>query len=150
MHSVPLWVCPDCGRRFANRNQSHACAALGDLARHFEGADPNVRATLDRLLEVVHELGPFIVLPEKTRIALQVRMSFAALMPKRKWLDGHVVLSRRIDSRRFRRMETYSPRNIVHLFRLMSPDDVDREVEMWFAEAYAVGEQRHIGRSLQK
>jgi hypothetical protein len=63
---------------------------------------------------------------------------------------GHVVLSRRIDSRRFRRIETYSPRNIVHLFRLISPDDVDREVEMWFAEAYAVGEQRHIGRSLQK
>lgn len=32
--------------------------------------------------------------PEKTRIAFQVRMSFAAVVPKTRNLDGHLVLAR--------------------------------------------------------
>ena len=139
-----MWTCPVCGRTFANRNQSHACGGLVPLDRHFEGSDPAVRAAFDRLLAAVREVGPVTVLPERTRIALHVRMSFAALVPRRRWLDGHVVLARRLESPRFRRIETYSPRNVVHLFRLRGPDDVDEEVRSWLAEAYEVGAQRHL------
>jgi hypothetical protein len=71
-------------------------------------------------------------------------MSFAAFAPRRRWLDGHVVLDGRLDSPRFRRIETYSPRNVLHAFRLSSPDEVDDEVTGWLARAYAVGEQRHL------
>jgi hypothetical protein len=85
-----------------------------------------------------------IVIPEKTRIAFQVRMSFAAFVARRAWLDGHVVLARRRESRRFRRIETISPRNHVHEFRLYSPADVDVEVEDWLREAYKVGCQEHL------
>jgi hypothetical protein len=71
-------------------------------------------------------------------------MSFAALMLRKTWLDGHLVLARRIDSVRFRKVEQYSPCNIVHAFRLYSPAEVDREFEAWLAEAYQVGEQKHL------
>jgi Domain of unknown function (DUF5655) len=134
---------PRCGRTFANRNQSHACAPLGDLDRHFALASPAVRAAFDRVLAAVSGFGPVTVLPEKTRIALQVRMSFAAFMPRRNWLGGHLVLARRIDSPRFLRVDTYSPRNVVHVFRLTSPAEVDDEFVAWLAEAYQVGAQRH-------
>jgi hypothetical protein len=53
---------------------------------------PAVRATFDAVLAAVLALGPVEVLAEKSRIALQVRMSFAALMPRRHWLNGHLVL----------------------------------------------------------
>jgi hypothetical protein len=119
---------------------------VGELERHFEGKDPAVRATFDRVLDIVTRLGPVTVLPEKTRIALHVRMSFAALMPRRRWLDGHVLLARRLDSPRLRRIETYSPQNVLHAFRLSTPEEVDGEVAGWLAEAYAVGEQRHLER----
>jgi hypothetical protein len=141
-----MWTCPACGRTFANRNQSHACAGLVPLERHFEGRDRTVRETFDRLLATVREIGPVTVLPERTRIALHVRMSFAALFPRRRWLDGHVVLARRLESPRFRRIDTYSPRNVVHLFRIADPAEVDDEVRSWLAEAYEVGEQRHLVR----
>lgn len=84
------------------------------------------------------------MLPEKTRIALHVRMSFAAFTPKKHWLDGHVVLARRLDSPRFKRIYVVSRRNVVHEFRLASPGDVDAEVAAWLREAYAVGEQKHL------
>jgi hypothetical protein len=141
-----MWACPRCGRTFANRNQAHTCAPLGDLDRHFARTSPAVRATFDRVLAVVSGLGPVTVLPEKTRIALHARMSFAAFMPRRHWLGGHLVLARHIDSPRFLRVDTYSPRNVVHAFRLTSPTDVDEEFAAWLAEAYQVGAGRHLGR----
>lgn len=142
----PLWACPDCGRRFANRNQSHTCRPLSTLDEHFAGKSPHVWEIYDRLITVMERIGPFVVLPEKTRIALQVRMSFAALMPRREWLDGHVVLARRIDNPRFRRIDVFSPQNVVHSFRFHNAAEVDGEVEAWFREAHAVGEQRHLRR----
>ena len=105
-----------------------------------------MRATFDAVLEVVRALGPVEVLPERTRIALHRRMSFAAFVPRRRWLDGHVVLAERLDSPRFRRVEVYSPRNVLHAFRLAGPQEVDAEVAAWLAAAYAVGEQRHLRR----
>jgi Domain of unknown function (DUF5655) len=141
-----MWQCPRCERTFANRNQSHACAPLGDLDRHFAQASAEVRATFDRVLAAVSALGPVDVLPEKTRIALHTRMSFAAFMPRRRWLNGHLVLARRIDSPRFLRTEVLSPRNVVHSFRLTSPADVDAEFLTWLAEAYEVGAQHHRGQ----
>ena len=71
-------------------------------------------------------------------------MSFAAFMPRSRWLDGHLVLARRIGSPRFRRIDTYSPRHVVHAFRLTAADEVDEESTGWLAEAYRVGEQRHL------
>ncbi len=140
-----LWRCPKCGRSFANRNQSHFCSDV-TLEAHFTGRDPAVIATFKRLLEVAERSGPVTVLAEKTRIAFQVRMSFAAFTLRRKWVDGHVVLARRLDSPRFRRIDFISPGNQVHLFRLADPWEVDEEVTRWLAEAYAVGEQRHLTR----
>jgi hypothetical protein len=72
-------------------------------------------------------------------------MSFAAFMPRRRWLNGHLVLARRVDSPRFARIETFSPRNVLHAFRLTTPQDVDAEFTTWLTEAYEVGCQQHLG-----
>jgi Domain of unknown function (DUF5655) len=143
MAPAPMWTCPRCRRWFANRNQSHACGAL-DLGRHLEGRDPEVVAIFERLVALAERNGPVTVLPEKTRIAFQVRMSFAAFSLRRHWVDGHVVLARRLEHPRFRRVETFSPRNHLHQFRLERLEEVDEEVAAWLAEAYRVGEQRHL------
>jgi hypothetical protein len=138
-----MWRCPDCRRQFANRNQSHACGRY-PLAAHFAGKPEIVRAIFDRLLALAKKNGPVVVLPEKTRIAFQVRMSFAAFVIRRNWVDGHVVLARRLENPRFRRIETFSPRNHLHAFRFENVSEIDADVAAWLAEAYRVGEQRHL------
>ena len=144
----PLWRCAKCDRRFANRNQSHACGRH-DLQSHFRGKPPTIRALFDAVLRAVRGVGPVQVLPEKTRIAFQVRMSFAQVTPRRGWLDGHVVLARRLDHPRFRRIETISARNHVHHFRFFALADVDAEFRDWLKEAYLVGQQRHLDAVLR-
>ncbi|TDO49934.1 hypothetical protein EV643_105163 [Kribbella sp. VKM Ac-2527] len=139
-----MWTCARCGRTFANTNQSHTCRPLGNLDDHFAGKDATVRETFDRIVEIVRGLGPVEILPEQTRIALHTRMSFAAFTPRRHWLDGHVVLAERLSSPRFTRIEVYSPRNILHAFRLHTPAEVDPEVADWLTRAYSVGRQEHL------
>ncbi len=141
----PLWRCPKCRRRFANRNQPHSCARHG-LAEHFRGKSPAIRLLYETVLAAVRDAGPVTVLPQKTRIAFQARMSFAVVMPRRRWLDGHLVLARRVHDSRFRRVETFSPRNHVHTFRIMRVEDVDDRFRDWLREAYAVGAQHHVAR----
>jgi len=68
-------------------------------------------ASFERLLEAARKNGPLTVVPEKARIAFQVRVSFAAFTLRRAWLDVHVLLARRLDSPRFRRIDEISPRN---------------------------------------
>jgi hypothetical protein len=139
---APLWRCPRCERTFANVNQTHTCARLSNVDDHFAGADPQVRETFDAIVAVVRSFGPVDVLAEKTRIALHVRMSFAAFVVRKRWLDGHVVLAREIHSPRFKRVEVYSRANVLHAFRLTAPEQVDEEVRTWLAEAHAVGQQQ--------
>jgi len=128
---------------FANRHQSHACGRYS-LAPHFKGKSPAIRTLFNGVVAAVRAIGPVRVLPEKTRIAFQVRMSFAQVTPRRAWLDGHVVLARRVNHPRFRKIETFSPRNHVHVFRLTRPGEIDADFRAWLAEAYLVGRQDHL------
>lgn len=142
----PLWTCPRCGRGFANENQTHACAPLGSLDDHFAGCEAAVREAFDRVLAVVAALGPVQVLAERTRIALQVRMSFAAFTPRRRWLDGHLILAREAKHPMIHRVEVFSPRNVLHAFRLTSADQIDPAFVALIEEAYRVGQQQHRSR----
>jgi hypothetical protein len=139
----PLWQCPNCAREFANRNQSHACGTF-TLEHHFAGKPDRIRAIFDTFVRAVNEDGAVRILPEKTRIAFQIRMSFAQLTPRKSWVDGHFVLARRIEHPRFRSIQSISERNHVHMFRLTSTADVDAELRDWIREARAVGAQEHL------
>ena len=141
----PLWTCTACGRSFANRNQSHFCGRHS-LDDHFADKDPHIRPIFDAFVRALEEIGPFEILPQKTRIAFHVRMSFAQLTPKRQWIDGHLVLAAPAPRPFVRRIEIFSPRNHVHYVRLRSEADVDGDFVELLRLAYAVGEQRHLAR----
>ena len=143
--AAPLWTCERCGRTFANRNQSHACGRWS-LESHFDGKPPVVREIYERFLAMLERSGPVTVLPEKTRIAFHVRMSFAQLTVRHRWVLGHFVLAQRVEDPLFTRVETFSPRNHTHAFRLDSPEQVEA-LEPFAREAYAVGRQEHLARS---
>ena len=141
--SAPLWRCLECGRSFANRNQTHSCSDVS-LESHFAGKSEKVRDLFNELSVLIKKCGPVKVLPEKTRIAFQVRMSFIAVQVRRDYLIGHFVFARRIENPRFLRVETFSPRNHLHGFRINSLTDLDDEFVGWIREAYAVGQQKHL------
>ena len=56
------------------------------------------------------------------------------------------MLTRAVESARFTRVTTFSPRNVLHEFILSSVADVDAEFSAYLLEAYRVGEQRHLAK----
>jgi hypothetical protein len=138
-----MWTCPRCGRAFANRSQTHAC---GDwtLDDHLRAATPEVAELVRGFVALVERAGPAELAPTKTRIGFKARMTFAAAMPRRRWLDAHVVLARRREEPRFRRIDSLGPRSHVHHFRIAAPEELDDEVLDWLREAHAVGRQEHL------
>src|SRR5690242_3327912 len=60
----PLWRCPECGRGFANRNQSHSCSDVS-LQSHFKGKGEHVRELFDALEVMIKRCGPVKVLPAR-------------------------------------------------------------------------------------
>lgn len=138
-----LWACPQCGRRFANRNQSHSCG------------DQRLDETLDRHSEIIvglyHSIeaaigagGQFRVHPQKTRIAFISRMSFASVVLARRWVDLSFILPNPVGDPRIRRIDLYGPTSFGHATRLRSVDDVDSTVRAWLIEAHRRGDQETL------
>ncbi len=142
----PLWSCPSCRRRFANRNQWHSCGRY-TVRAYLKGKSPSVVALYRRFCALVRRCGPVILVPTKTMIGFQVRMAFADVILRKRWLDAYVILARRLENPRFTHIASISPRNHIHYFRIKSQRDLDQEVLSWLCEAYAVGKQEHLRQS---
>jgi hypothetical protein len=125
----------------------HSCGRYS-VKDFLAGKSDHAIALYERLSALVYECGEVKIAPAKTRIGFQVRMIFAAVNKlSDRGLEAHVVLSRRLDSPRFRRIETMTPKCFVHHFKIESLSEMDDEVKRWLCEAYQVGTQEHLYRA---
>jgi hypothetical protein len=108
------------------------------------GKSAHVISLYERFVALVKQCGPVTVAPTKTQIGFQVRIVFANVTLRRRWLDVSIILPRRLDHPRLTRIESFSPRSHAHSFRIHSLDELDDEVLSWLQEAYQVGEQKHL------
>jgi hypothetical protein len=141
-----LWSCPKCGERFIGRNMRHSCGkfSLEDL---FVRSEPHVAKLFHELARMVRACGPVHLIPQKTRVVFQARMRFVGAMARKSYLICHFVLPRRIESERFYKIETFTPRCHAHYLRVDELSDLDVEVSRWLKEAYEVGQQLHLQSS---
>jgi hypothetical protein len=124
-------------------NLWHSCSRHS-LDEHFKGKDPLMRQLFDRYLALVRKCGPVTVYAQKTRIIFQVRVRFAGAVIKKNWIEGGVWLKRRVEHPRFFRIESPTPRDHIHRFRLTKLKEIDDELAEFIREAYAVGCQEHF------
>lgn len=117
------------------------------MEKFLAGKSADAVALYERFSALVHQCGQVKLAPAKTRIGFQVRMIFAAVNKLNDGcLEAHVVLTRRLRNRRFKRIETMSPKCYVHHFTVEALNDLDQEVADWLSEAYQTGTQAHLSR----
>lgn len=91
------------------------------------------------------KIGEFELHPVKTRVALLVKMRFAAvnkLTPT--YLDGHLVLTAPHDDPAFYKIDNLNNRYFVHHFRINKKADLTMPLKKAMRAAYDVGERKHI------
>lgn len=133
----PLWTCPECGHQFVTPNTFHSCGIFS-IDDHFAGKDLIVHHIFDALKTAVERFGPVTVYAQKTRIVFQVRTRFVAVVPRKKWLTGHIWLKKESSHPRIYRIEMFTFRDFGHQFRLHTPDDIDDAFTKLLHEAYAL------------
>jgi hypothetical protein len=138
-----LWTCPSCGRQFVTRNVNHSCSQH-TLDEPFRGRPDSIHRLFGLVRRMVEAIGPVTLVPYRDRVAFMVRVRFAGVKPANKWLDVEFWLTRRVESPRFRRIETLSPYTHLYTVRVAGSSDVDDELAAWLREAYAVGCQEHL------
>jgi hypothetical protein len=136
----PLWTCPQCGRKFAQRRQQHACGKW-TVAERFASRPRELRALFDEFVKLLRESGPVRLHPTKTRIGFIARMTFANMTVMKDRLRVGLILARRVESPRWVRVEEYSPRCYGHYLDISAPADLDEELNLLAREAYRVGMQ---------
>lgn len=125
---------------------SHSCGRYS-IEQFLAGKSEKAISLYEQFTALISACGPVKTAPAKTRIGFQVRMIFAAVNKlSDQGLDGHVVLARRLKSRRFKRIEMMTHKCYVHHFRIGSSTELDDEVRSWLREAYQVGTQEHLSR----
>jgi Domain of unknown function (DUF5655) len=139
-----LWTCPVCGQSFVSRNMPHSCQVVA-LDEFFADVTPGLRELFELYVAAARKNGPVTVNATKSRIALQVRMRFAGIQrPRRRHLLANFLHTTPVGSPRLTRVDFIPPYYYVHQLRLAEPADIDGELSGWLAEAYQVGEQRHV------
>jgi hypothetical protein len=124
----------------------HSCGRYS-VRKFLAGKSRDAISLYEHFSGLVQDCGPVQIAPAKTRVGFQVRMIFAAVNKlSDRGLDAHVVLTRRLESARFRRIDTMTPKCYVHHFRIESLSELDEEVKSWLQEAYQVGTQEHLAR----
>ncbi len=134
----PLWKCPSCGNRFVTRNLKHSCE------RHtedevFASRPEVVHELFHHFREMVESFGPVSVIPYRNKMVFMVRVRFCGAEPKKDCLEIEFWIRRRLDSPRFRKIETLTPIIHLHFIRIREAGDLDAELAAWIRESYAVG-----------
>jgi len=102
----------------------------------FAGKDAAVRATYDRLLEVLRTFGSLREDPKKTSIHLVNTSGFAGVHPRKSFLYLNVRMARPLQGERIAKSEQVSKNRYHNEVKLTCPDDVDAELVGWLKEAY--------------
>ena len=127
-----MWACPKCGVKLVSRGLSHSC---GDFSvERFLRGKP--RGLYDQFVRMIAACGPDEVAPAKTRVAFLTQVRFASVnRVGEDSIDVHLVLPRKLESGRFRKVEKLGKLYVHHL-RIAAPADFDAELQSWVRASY--------------
>jgi hypothetical protein len=133
---MPEWVCPECGRLFGRRRQSHDCAPGLTLEEYFETGPSHERPIFDKVLSHLEALGPVHADVVAVGIFLKNPRKFAELRPKDRWVAISFPLRRRASHPTITRKVVEYGSRFWHVANVPSADAVDDGLLALLTEAY--------------
>ena len=134
-----MWTCPNCGRQFTRRGQSHSC---GDYSvdTFLAKATPEAKTLYEEFTTALRRAGPFDLAPAKKQMGFQRRRIFAVVTSLGKdYIRGYLVIEKEVKSRKFHRVSRPCDLYVWHHFLIDSEDYFDEEFNRLVRRAYDFG-----------
>src|SRR5262245_910197 len=122
---VPSWTCPDCGRSFGRRNQSHGCAPGQSVDDYFANRPVALRRAFDAVARHLAKTGDVQVEAVGVCVMFKRSRTFAEVRAKRDRLVLGFLLSRAVDHPRIGKTLRLSAHRTAHFVDLTRAADVD-------------------------
>jgi hypothetical protein len=130
------WTCPECGRSFGRRNQSHECAPAMALEEYFATARELERPIFEAVVAHLEQVGAVHVEFVQVGILFKRRRTFAELRPRRNRVVLSLLLSRPLQHARIVKTWRGPGLRMAFFIDLRHPAEVDEDVRDWLTEAY--------------
>ena len=140
------WTCPQCGRRFAHRDQQHACA-VSDISATLDSLSPALRTIVERLLAVVRSWPGVHIEYASGSFMVKAPATFCSFRPRSKDVQVSFILGRAVDEFPIAKHRQLSVRRTAHALFVDSPEGADAQLVSWLEEAYerCVASRKHSG-----
>jgi hypothetical protein len=100
---------------------------------------------------MIGKCGEYHVAPAKTRIAFLARVRFAGITSlSEKGMTCAFAMPHPLRSPRFVKVEEVVPGWWVHRLRIVDPEQLDDEVQVWLRESYRVMGMQERGRGIRR
>ena len=137
-----MWICPECGAYFVQRNLSHSCGKFS-VQDFLEGKTQRSVDLFWYFLSCWERIGPFRVHPVKTSVSLLVEVRFCRINRLTKsGIVCHLWLKQKLDSHKFVKVELLGKEDYLHHFRLTDETFIDAEFEEYMKMAYMIGQRK--------
>ncbi|MHA1646361.1 MAG: DUF5655 domain-containing protein, partial [Promethearchaeota archaeon] len=129
------WICPNCGRNFARKNQSHRSELVSIKKHHFKKGTPLTIQLYNRFISIFQDFDPILIEPLKNIISIKKNSQFLTIQIQKLALKiifrSHTLLS----SLRLMIMPVQEKLN-YYRFKIQKMDEIDDELTDWMHQAY--------------
>lgn len=132
-----MWTCPECGKKFRNKNQWHSCYRLS-LNDHLKNKPGNIQNTILLLIRNIEQFGPLQLNPVKSSIQVKAGATFLSIRAKKDLVELEFQLSRSIEDFPVHRVVRISGKRYLHFVYIQDPEDVDETLLDWLKESYGL------------
>ena len=134
---VTLWTCPECGRQFERRGQSHSCSVF-PLELHFAGK-PAGRLLYEKFKKAVKkQVGTFKIESLECCIHFVSTSTFVAVKIFKSKIQVDFSLADRIKGKRLKLAVQMSAHRYLYYVDIIREDEIDAELMGWIQMAYDI------------
>ena len=130
-----MWICPECGRKFARNRQGHSCVRY-DPELQFIGKSQKARDLYSLIIEKVQTFGEIDINPQKWDISIRRLTTFMSVMIEKDHLTLIFLSNRPIDDFPVFQSYHHSTYRWSNAVKIENPEEIDEQLIGWLKEAY--------------
>lgn len=131
------WICPECKKKFRNRNQWHSCYVLS-VEDHLSNKPLEIQLTVKELLHQIKKFGPININPVKSTIQVKSGATFLSINPKNNYIELEFQLGVQVDEFPIHKSIRISKNRVLHYLLLQSHEDITEQILKWLEMSYNI------------